>query len=118
MDFASITDEQYMQALEDVVDERGSDFVYDSSESCQYVRNGESSCLVGAALFKLGVPLETLSEWDSRVSEGRSSTFDDIAPEGVSPRIVRAYTVAQSRQDCNETYGEALQGAREVFARS
>lgn len=49
------------------------DYVYDRGENgkCQYIKDGEGSCIVGQAYVELGVPVEYVKSWDS-VSYGNA----------------------------------------------
>ena len=70
-----ITYEQLRDAIdEEVKDNKG--LVYKppgDSKICVYVHGSKPSCLIGRALFRLGVPLETLRTFDDRQDSGIES---------------------------------------------
>ena len=115
-----ITDQQFIDALEAAVAERGRDFVYprgdrrwsklpDSDEetlvnSCLYVKPDGSgaACLIGLALHKAGVPLDYLAQHEGDPA-GRV-----MVNLGVSWPVRSAAGEAQSSQDLGATWGDAL----------
>jgi hypothetical protein len=52
------------------------------NSSCFYERNGKPSCIMGQALFNLGVPIETLSAMDRQTG----GIFSFLLTDGVSLR--------------------------------
>lgn len=117
----TVTPEQFDTAMEQAVRERGPDFVYPKGESgwrlnpsgmCRYVRTDkeEPACLIGLALFKLGVPLEELRGYES---SGADIVIDGTTSLGHED-VFAAATTAQSIQDEGSTWGEALRGYRKI----
>lgn len=107
------TDEQVMTTLRAVVAERP-DYVYEEiagDDSCLYVHNGAPSCLVGHVLFRLGLPLDVLSE-----NEGGSPGMS-VREFGISHRAADVLDIAQARQDVGESWGDALAAAEGVWER-
>lgn len=86
---------------------------------CKYVLDGVPSCIVGQALFALGVPIKVLQEMDfvsdpmfaedgGRVLSGHGYTFTG----GARDMLV----LAQEEQDGGRTWGVALDVARQTHA--
>jgi hypothetical protein len=120
--------------MEGAVALKGEDYVYPKrAESedeigwggCDYVRDGQPSCIVGHVLVAAGVPVEQLA-----AHEGNSAwtVVPALKPEwgGVdddshyypeSSPIARALDKAQSLQDAGSTWGEALEAFKEELER-
>lgn len=111
--------EQVLEALEAVV--KGREGYVDpragSPEACQYLVDGEPSCIVGSVLAHLGVDVDVLHRMDCtgnpmfsadgyEMLEASDITMDRLA-FGMLSR-------AQSRQDRSMPWAHALEGAREV----
>ena len=90
------------------------DYVY-QEQYCQYQHGGKPSCIVGHALYRLGMPVSVLAEIDSAHGEGgicasglpgeRPDLFvDDSAPD------LFALAQAQEAQDNRLPWGEAVGG--------
>lgn len=115
-----ITKSKALELLEAAVAERGADYVYErdgtrqSGPGCTYVRGGQPSCLIGLAMAKAGVPIEQLAEWDTR--DNSAACFVLVDDELATKTAVDVMATAQSLQDIGETWGEALQAAREHAA--
>ncbi len=95
-------------------------YVYEAPEwmepgvnRCYYVhraREDESllapGCMVGYALNALGVPLESLKEWEAcPASQVVAAFFPDASAD-----VIAAYRVAQARQDRGDTWGKSIRG--------
>jgi hypothetical protein len=119
----TFTDEQVMTTLRQVVNERP-EYVYtapkhmrdfEGDPSCFYVHtdvNGgasEPGCVVGAVLNRLGVPLESLAEW-----EGASAHAVAMRVCYMPPRTAAALSRAQDAQDNGTTWERALASAELV----
>jgi hypothetical protein len=103
-------DHRFIQAMRDVVAERGPDFVYpnewrrDELDGCRYVYDGRPACIIGAALARMGVPLDVLSD-----HEGREASFVmRRAGLDVSDLVRDAAVVTQSAQDTGVDWGRVL----------
>lgn len=117
------TVEQLIEKLEECVNERGADYVYltkagnppDGGSGCDYVRNGQPSCLIGCAVHKLGVSVEELASHELATAV---SLFTRLWPNlRYDSLVVRVAQTAQNKQDNGKTWGEALTTAKEVAAR-
>lgn len=70
MRISEIASKDVIKAVHDIANERP-EHVYTSAEShmrdhiCRYADGDEPSCLIGHALHRLGVPVETLQKFDS-----------------------------------------------------
>lgn len=102
-------DQRFIQAMRDVVDERGPDFVYPDEwqrdeAGCRYVYDGRPACVIGAALARMGVPLDVLS-----FREGMDARHV-IRHIGLafSDRVVAAADEAQAFQDAGAPWGQVL----------
>lgn len=113
--------------LDALLKEFGEDYVYPGSKdkACYYVANGQPSCLVGQVLYRLGVPIETLEEYDEvgsvfELSNSEYSLDGKTALErgGVSvgdDRVLNILDSAQGWQDQGKTWGEAVRQARKGY---
>lgn len=102
------TNEQYvLRLMEAVVNKMGADYVYPERElGCQYVRDGQPSCIVGHVLVEAGVPVDEIGK-----HEGRSAwaMAPDVTPWGdKGTPVIEALDAAQHAQDTGSTWGEAL----------
>ncbi|MFD8018943.1 hypothetical protein ACFV6G_00740 [Streptomyces lavendulae] len=111
------SDKAVISALREVVAERP-DYVYSSPDymseddeggRCFYVHKDEdgnpvaAGCVVGAALYRLGVPLEWMEQLEGRPA---STLVGMLYPE-LSQRTVNVLSLAQSAQDNGDTWGVA-----------
>lgn len=106
-----ITVRRVKNAMEKAVREKGRNYVYVRGESgwCEYVRDGAPSCLVGHALFYLGIPLSRLQEVEGDVPGVDGGPMADLLNEYEVPEEVRgALNYAQSQQDAGRSWGTAL----------
>lgn len=98
---------------------KGEDYVYPQPEGiCEYVREGEPSCIVGRFLHAVGVPLERLAKADSETHGGGIAAYDllrKLEVEGVvtfsGGDILHALAQAQLSQDDGRTWGFAVSRA-------
>lgn len=112
--------------LMQVVEEQGPDYVYGVTP-CSYMdRHGsnEPSCIVARALFKAGVPEDTLRwmdtvSWVPKDENGdplhSSTAIDDVAKSGafddvfrLDPRALAMFTEAQRLQDQRQPWGDVI----------
>lgn len=101
------TKEYVTRLMEEAVAERGSDYQYDTLSGCDYVRDGEPSCIVGCVLAAAGVPLDKLHQYEGTSA---SMVVDAVAPhEWADPDIRSALELAQESQDSGRPWGEALE---------
>ena len=109
--------------LDEAVAEFGEDYVYsqDDTGSCNYVRNGAPSCLVGQVLAKAGVPLDRLAAADCGAFGGGTCANDlleELAEEGIlsyDSQVIRLLFKVQYRQDSGYTWGDSVRGARNAL---
>jgi hypothetical protein len=119
--------EKYLTAMTEIVTEYGSDYVYvrpthdgGYNGGCRYEWADEPSCLIGKVLFKLGASLEMLRRLDAdcgSIINLQSGGYSDLLAElGIVHRdtTVRVLQAAQTVQDSNGTWGQALEDAKEV----
>jgi hypothetical protein len=102
------TEEAFTAAMRAAVAERGEDYVYPREErgyACVYTFNGEPDCLIGLALFKMGVPITFLQDCD-----GMNNALGVLLDLGFSRYVADAADWAQSLQDKGHTWGESLGG--------
>lgn len=110
------------QAIADVVVEYGADTIYDLP-NCVYQHSGEASCLIGKALFKMGVPVEVLGILDNVEDDGSISSHrvrvtleeNNIFLDSDAADYAEA---AQNMQDSREPWGAALEGAEAWISRN
>lgn len=90
------------------------DYVY-PEQYCQYQHGGKPSCIVGHALHRLGVPVESLKFFDEKNSGGGvlawglPNEFPDLI-EMDSEASLFALSEAQEAQDNRVPWGEAVGG--------
>jgi len=108
-----------LQVLRQVVSDRGHDYVYKEQERqkgvsvrCKYVENDGPSCIVGHVASRLGVPIETLKEWD----EGFLQQVPTVGYRVFDESALDVLSQAQFSQDYGSTWGEALRRAEERAA--
>lgn len=122
-DPSSVTDAQMLDALRQVAMEKP-EYVYTAPEhmkgdfegaSCFYVHFGDDEddsslipgCMVGAALHRLGIPLNLLGQHETRPARWVvRDFFPDVAPE-----TAQIFTRAQGWQDSGEPWGAAYRKA-------
>lgn len=103
-----ITIEDFTKAMEDAVALKGEDFVYLKEEwaACVYEEAGKPSCLLGHALYNLGLPFP---ERNINIQAVLVANYD-------VPRNLRlAAAEAQRDQDRGETWGNALSSFRHIL---
>lgn len=109
-----VSDEAFINALEETVEETGRDHVYDMEHKvevgmCSYVHNGEPDCIIARVLSKLGVPVEWLATQEGTSASG---VMRRIGYSGTGPmdygKLSWAATSAQNFQDNGGTFGGAL----------
>lgn len=116
---AVITWDQIQSVLDDLVAEKGADYIYeppvdkdDTPEDCQYLHHGEPGCLVGHLLVRLGEDEDWLA---SREGE---CALDVVMHSNLEiedqTRVATFLNQAQSYQDDRIPWGRAVQMAREV----
>jgi hypothetical protein len=118
-----LSEAQIMDTLREVVAEQP-DYVYAAPqhmarpnvESCFYVHadadstNIRPGCLVGAVLYRLGVPLERLA-----AHEGTGASCVTSVLVNTDDRAVAVLDLAQGAQDKGSTWSEALAHAERVL---
>ena len=94
------------------------DYVYpkrpEEFPACAYQRNGEPSCIVGKALFKLGVDVDTLEGFDSGGESGINEILCELDGELFDLSDTTGLTevvLVQSKQDQEVPWGEAVREA-------
>lgn len=119
--------------LNQAVADRGSDYVYPNDQKddnnyngvCRYVFRGddgsltEAGCIVGYVLAMTGVPLETLAPYDV-AGDGQVTAGGDLLDElnhlgiiSIDGPSYRLLVGAQSAQDSGNTWGVAIERAKE-----
>lgn len=115
-----------MRLLEEVVADKGEDYVYEPhpfTYACQYLHDDEPGCLVGHVLHRHGVPIEVIRQWEGRTAQylatGKSlltlsSARPELEPLADHP-AASILIAAQQAQDVSLPWGKALQAARARF---
>lgn len=99
----------FTTAIRRVVEREGRDYVYESpAGSCQYVHNDEPGCLIGAALYEMGIPLNVLREFEGKNAEALLVALMARRHIVVSEVEIAAANAAQQMQDDHQTWGAAL----------
>lgn len=112
MSYKNVTNEDLLRTLREVAAEQP-EKVYKSPAgaggSCFYVHGNEPGCIVGHALHRLGVPLETLKEHES---DAARAPLNDLFPE-VTEGAMDLVDSVQYLQDRGEPWGEAIKALDE-----
>lgn len=113
--------------LDALLKEFGEDYVYPGSKYkvCSYAANGQPSCLVGQVFYRLGVPIETLEEYDEvgnvlALADPQCALDGKTALESAGvvvgdSRVLHILDSAQGWQDQGETWGESVRRARKDY---
>lgn len=107
---------QLRAAMVEAIAEKGEDYVYpDYRAGCYYwpVPTGTRvACLIGVALHKLGVPVETLRELNELGAIGDPKVEDEMRRAGfeLSPLALAGAGRAQRLQDTGYPWDHALAG--------
>lgn len=110
-----VTRENAIRAMTEVVKEAGVDHVYKQhiGAGCSYVYEGQPDCLVGRALHKLGVSIETLEAMDEDFGAFYSVVSTHLPEElDITAEAWRVLSLAQECQDRGHTWGVALDTAK------
>jgi len=133
-----------LDLLRQARDERGADYLYSDHfpGACVYAAGGDAptpACLVGVALHRAGVPVDTLAGLTGRIEEVAGLTVRPVAgfDNGVADYValdlvyndesalsgvtltepaVRVLLAAQRQQDAGHTWGGAVAFAERVAA--
>jgi hypothetical protein len=103
-----ITTEQFTQAMKDAVAFRGEDFTYPEGwrdgnyGQCRYQYDGNPACIIGEALSRCGVELQ--SKWEGM---GCAEVLEFYL-KVTDPKLLGAAQSAQSMQDNGDSWGGAL----------
>jgi hypothetical protein len=110
--------EEAVKLVQEVVDFRGPEFVYEAIEDgngglyCMYVdpNAGEPSCAVGVALHKVGVPLDFLRKYDTSGGLTARQVVEGLRQEGVpvSREAEDVFSTAQTQQDRGDVYKDMM----------
>lgn len=107
-----------------VIEKFGEDHVYPSEElgGCFYVVHDDNDqpqpgCLIGQALWGMGVQPETLALMDSVGSISNPKVLDILRREQVviDPEAAFILRTAQREQDYGNSWGRALKAAQEAY---
>ena len=88
------------------------DYVYEKpADGCAYEVDGKPSCLVGHAMFRLGMPLDLIRRCDSEgpiehVLDEVCGEFDESGDDRGVYRTLLGWT--QGAQDSGKPWGEAV----------
>jgi hypothetical protein len=115
--------EEAVSLVREIVEKYGEDYVYPQGDlgKCDYVREGQPSCLVGHVLVRKGVPIERLQKAD-KLMGGAGVTAEMLLPELQMEEVLKTTDRAaifldtvQSGQDEGVAWGDALdEGLRQV----
>ena len=120
-----ITKTKAVELIERAVAEKGADYVDPHAGGrCSYandrVEPTAAGCIVGHALFYEGATVAELHELDglpvSSVMMLIDSEARDALPVAVDEEAARVFMAAQRAQDVGETWGSALERARQAAA--
>lgn len=77
---------------------------------CVYAFEGKPSCLVGCVLHHLGWTLDRLSRLDEESFSG-AGAIPMYYPDDIEEDAASVFSAAQTIQDCDGTWGDALASA-------
>lgn len=118
----TITKQMALDGLEKAVEKRGADFNYVNTYGyCVYseIATGEPRCLVGQVLSDLGVDMEFF-QFQQRNEQVITTIVGDLLDNevcGIDSKALDILRAAQRAQDEGETWGTALDTARQVAER-
>lgn len=113
--------EEAVRLMEEVVSEKGADYVYkpvslsDGSKSCFYVRDGQPSCLVGHALVRAGWTIDEVHGLDGIGNDAPTASEIYLYKEfsNLPREVCETFDAAQHEQDGGNSWGDALERARD-----
>lgn len=122
MRISEIASKDVIKAVHDIAKERP-EHVYIPAEDymCRYADGDEPSCLIGHALHRLGVPVETLQKFDSINLQGGDVLFIKDIFEGwldnANSSLVEIdyLQYVQSWQDAGDPWAVAVEKAQQYF---
>lgn len=132
-----VTYQQILDGLRKAVDDRGEDYIYqpprdengDTDGVCLYVHSDQKpGCIVGYVLADLGVPLDTLKQFDpQRANDGTFITHSKLAERVVwglidqdilefasledQSKAIDKLRAVQNQQDRQKPWSEAIRYA-------
>lgn len=111
-----ITFEEMHDAVRAEIDIEGDAYVYKTEGgACTYAEEGSPSCLIGRALNRLGVSIETLQYFDSKAD----SAIDTLADNGhvnMDQKAINFATEVQQWQDVHFSWGQAYKKGLDAAA--
>lgn len=99
----------FINALNDVVKEKGEDFIY-TRERCVYFVDEQPSCLIGMVLARVGHTEDEINNLPTSVTciPVSSENAEEIMQKlGYDVRVCNAALIAQDIQDERGTWGDA-----------
>jgi hypothetical protein len=96
------------------VEEFGEDYIYPrnlsdkDSNACDYVRKGQPSCIVAQVAYRAGIPIETMSHWDTASAFGKGISAETALRGYATYDAKEILQLAQKHQDSGMSWGEAL----------
>lgn len=116
---SEITLDKVRESAKKIVDEFGAGHIYNpvrkdgaNGPECQYTFEDAPSCLVGHILFDLGIPAETLAEFD-RLDIPAHDLGEEI--DEINPLASEYLGILQRAQDAGHPWGWALGSAENRF---
>lgn len=93
----------------------GDDPINEDGGECAYQRNDAPSCLVGHAMYRLGIPIEKLAEFDDIGSIGLVVQRNPYLFDATDRDKLVAIRLAQIKQDDDSDWEDAVaRGEREL----
>lgn len=112
----TLTGQQVMDTLGEVVAEYGSDYIYQppmSDVPPRYIWGGQPSCLAGHVLVRHGVTVEDLLDFEGSPAL-LMRQIGDLKLTDAARHVLNA---AQQCQDVGNTWGNCLREARVILGR-
>lgn len=116
---SKITLDKVRESAKRIIAEFGDDYTYEpvpkegyADPTCQYTFEDAPSCLAGHILFDLGIPVETLAEFD-RLDIPAHDLGEEI--DEINPLASEYLGILQRAQDAGHPWGWALGSAENRF---
>lgn len=112
-------DLEFVKAVRELAAENPN-FIYEApgeNRTCLYVHEGDGSCLIGQALLRVGVPLNTVAGFDETAANLPVAANEALLSLGYSGAVSEWAGYVQSLQDRRELWAESVALADNYFVK-